>query len=85
MKEIIGLDPYLLSSRNPYKGKNYVNGHWKETKHYKIIIDPLSGDKFIQIPDTQAEDELVEFKKSVEQCPKSGLHNPFKNPERYRI
>jgi len=27
--------------------------------------------------------ELLEFKRSAETCPKSGLHNPIKNPERY--
>jgi 1-pyrroline-5-carboxylate dehydrogenase len=33
-------------------------------------------------PDTQL-DEADEFIQSLRQCPKSGLHNPFKNKERY--
>jgi hypothetical protein len=35
------------------------------------------------VPDTKTDEELVEFKNSVEKCPKHGLHNPFRNPERF--
>eukprot|EP00958_Prasinococcus_capsulatus_P018042 scaffold2088_cov399-Prasinococcus_capsulatus_cf.AAC.10 len=34
------------------------------------------------MPDTQVE-EIEPFVKSLRGCPKSGLHNPFKNPHRY--
>jgi 1-pyrroline-5-carboxylate dehydrogenase len=33
-------------------------------------------------PDTQI-DETGDFIESLQACPKSGLHNPFKNKERY--
>jgi 1-pyrroline-5-carboxylate dehydrogenase len=52
LQEIMGFHPYSLSSKNPYKAKNYVNGSWRESNNYKTIIDPLSGDKFITVPDT---------------------------------
>jgi 1-pyrroline-5-carboxylate dehydrogenase len=37
----------------------------------------------IIIKKKKTETELLEFKRSAETCPKSGLHNPIKNPERY--
>jgi len=42
----------------------------------------LTGKVFLKVPDTQVKeiDQLVENGKKV---PKSGLHNPLKNPERY--
>jgi 1-pyrroline-5-carboxylate dehydrogenase len=42
----------------------------------------MNGEPFVQLPDTQ-EGELDHFVQSLQACPKSGLHNPFKNPERY--
>ena len=58
------------------------------------LVDPLNGEKFIEVPETnvmmfhskvnrQEEEEINEIIQSVKECPKSGLHNPFKNPERY--
>lgn len=41
----------------------------------------MNGEAFVQLPDTQ-ESELDHFVQSLQACPKSGLHNPFKNPER---
>lgn len=50
-----------------------------------IILDPLNGDPFIRVPNQLTEEELTEFQISVNKCPKSGLHNPLKNPERYLL
>ena len=36
----------------------------------------------VRIPDTQME-EIDPFVESLRECPKTGLHNPFKNKERY--
>jgi hypothetical protein len=47
----------------------------------KTIPDPLNGEEFVQLPDTQP-GELEPFVQSLQACPKSGLHNPLKNPER---
>ncbi len=58
----------------------------------KAIIDPLNGEKFIYVPTTdvfniniliQTADEQNEIINCMNQCPKSGLHNPLKNPQRY--
>ena len=40
------------------------------------------GVQFMKVPATTVE-ELPEFVKSLRSCPKSGLHNPLKAPERY--
>lgn len=47
-----------------------------------VVPDPLNGEPFIRMPDTQL-DELAPFEESAKIAPKSGLHNPLKNPERY--
>jgi len=36
----------------------------------------------VKIPDTQV-DEIEPFAESLASVPKTGLHNPFKNKERY--
>ena len=48
------------------------------------IIHPLDRDAhpIFTIPDTQ-ENEIQPFIDSLRKVPKSGLHNPLKNPERY--
>lgn len=46
------------------------------------IIDPLNGELMVTQPDTKG-DEINPFIESMLSCPKSGLHNPFKNKERY--
>jgi hypothetical protein len=58
-----------------------VAGRWAPSSHTTTIPDPLNGEPFVQLPDTQ-EAELDHFVASLLACPKSGLHNPFKNPER---
>lgn len=45
--------------------------------------DPLNGDAFLHVQDTK-ETEIQPFIDSLKSCSKSGLHNVFKNPERYR-
>jgi len=46
------------------------------------IPDPLNGEPFTHIPDTQGPSELQPFVDSLRAVPKSGLHNPLKHPER---
>lgn len=45
----------------------------------------MNGEKFIQCPDTQSEADLRLFSESLRSCPRSGLHNPLKNPQRYAM
>ena len=46
-----------------------------------IQVDGECGGDFLLMPNTQV-DELQPFVDSMSACPKSGLHNVFKNPER---
>jgi 1-pyrroline-5-carboxylate dehydrogenase len=46
------------------------------------LPDPLNGEIFMKVSDTK-EHELGEFIKNSKAITKSGLHNAFKNPERY--
>mmetsp|Transcript_9904 Transcript_9904/g.8439 ORF Transcript_9904/g.8439 Transcript_9904/m.8439 type:complete len:309 (+) Transcript_9904:237-1163(+) len=45
----------------------------------------MNGEKFIEVPETNTESEIKEFIDSMNRCPKSGLHNPLKNPDRYLL
>ena len=64
------------------KGQNLVKGAWQGTKKYNDLPDPLTGKVMMKVPDTTLE-EITPFIESLESVPKSGLHNPFKNKERY--
>jgi 1-pyrroline-5-carboxylate dehydrogenase len=71
---------------NQLKVQNYVQGKWVNTKSYTSFPDPLTGkESTILVPDTQhdLQEEIQPFYQQLQQCPKSGLHNPLKNPQRY--
>lgn len=76
------VDPDKWSGAHPAEAQNLVAGRWTKTAHNKSIPDPLNGEPFVWLPDTRV-DEIDHFVQSLRACPKSGLHNPFKNPERY--
>lgn len=58
-----------------------MNGQWTSSAKSRTIPDPLNGEPFISFPDTQLS-EIDPFVASLRAVPKSGLHNPLKNPER---
>jgi len=62
--------------------KNLVNGKWLGVNNYRSIYNVLNGKLEYKVPDTQI-NELTPFINSMRRVPKSGLHNPFKSPERY--
>lgn len=64
--------------------KNLVNGRWLKTKEYTEIVNVLNGKLNYKVPDTSIS-EITPFIKSIQAVSKSGLHNPFKNPERYQM
>ncbi len=70
-----------LSSRKTYL-QNLVGGKWVGAERYSTLINPLNGAPLLQYPDTQPH-EFGPFTESLKSCPKSGLHNPIKNIERY--
>lgn len=68
----------------PYAVSNLVNGAWTTLDNTMTIIHPLdeSAPPLFTIPDTSV-DDLPPYLASLGPVPKSGLHNPLKNPERY--
>ena len=70
-----------MTGNAPGVVRNYCGGQWQETTDIRTdIVDPLNGQRFLDVPDTQ---RLSPFLEQIAQTPKSGLHNPFNNPERY--
>eukprot|EP00884_Botryococcus_braunii_P001748 jgi/Botrbrau1/11574/Bobra.60_1s0024.1 len=77
-------DPTKISGKQPAQVHNLVNGEWTLPASSKVIPDPLNGEGFISVPMTQSS-EIKPFVESLKAVPKSGLHNPIKNPERYTL
>jgi 1-pyrroline-5-carboxylate dehydrogenase len=82
--DIFPWQPDDLSGARPARLMNFIDGKWVEAKKYRKVLDPISGEPFIQMPDT-SEKELAPFIQSLAKCPKYGLHNPIMNVERYRM
>ena len=82
--DIFPWQPDEISSSKPARLMNFINGKWVEAKKYRDVVGPMSGEPFIQMPDT-SEEELAPFIQSLAKCPKYGLHNPIMNVERYLL
>jgi len=80
LKAFATIDPKHLSTKD--KGFNLVGGSWTGTASYLDLVDPMTGKPMIKLPDTSME-ETLPFIESMKAVPKTGLHNPFKNKERY--
>ena len=79
------VDPATLGTNpEPYAVSNIVNGSWSTSEKRLVIPNPM--DKYAPpvcaVPDTQGH-ELGSFVTSLKSVPKSGMHNPMKNVERY--
>ena len=61
---------------------NLVGGKWIGASKWNTILDPLNGEPFIKVAEVD-ETGIQSFVESLSSCPKHGLHNPFKSPERY--
>jgi 1-pyrroline-5-carboxylate dehydrogenase len=76
------VDPYDgMTPSAPGTVENLACGRWfiaPETRD--DIPDPMTGEAFLSIPDT---DDFTPFINGLKSCPKSGMHNPQKNPQRY--
>ena len=77
-------DPATMSAATPAIGKNLCGGEWTEARSQHAVVDPMNGEAFVLVPDTQA-DEIGPFVQRLRECPRSGLHNPLKNVERYNM
>lgn len=75
------IDPDTASGSVPGKVCNLVAGEWQQPDRLRDdIVDPLNGERFLEVPDTR---EFQDYVASLARCPKSGRHNPLKNPGRY--
>lgn len=81
-KSFASIDPWTVSKSNPHQVQNSLGGKWTGSKDNITLPDPLNGDSFISVPDLK-KSEVEPFITSLNSCSKTGLHNPFKNPERY--
>lgn len=86
LKEWATIDPKALGTTGQpaYHVQNLVDGKWTSTRSKMDIIHPMDKDAppIFSICDTQS-DEIADFITSLRKVPKSGVHNPLKNPERY--
>ncbi|KAL6497406.1 hypothetical protein OROGR_029335 [Orobanche gracilis] len=72
-----------ISGSQPAEVLNLVSmGNWIRSSSWNAIPDPLNGEPFIKVSEVD-EKGIRPFVESLCQCPKHGLHNPFKAPERY--
>jgi 1-pyrroline-5-carboxylate dehydrogenase len=70
-----------MTARAPGQVRNLLGGAWTDGGSYRDDVpDPLHGGEFLRIPDTR---DYEPFVQSLRACPKTGLHNPHKNPQRY--
>ncbi len=82
MPEFATVDPWNeMSGAVPGRVQNLLAGRWLDGDATRDdIVDPLNGELFLHVPDTRDVDGFID---GLRGCPKTGLHNPLKNPERY--
>ena len=78
------VDPAEMSASAKHVVPNLVGGEWVMPAATSSVLDPLNGEEFMVVADTSPA-EIGPFVASLAECSKSGLHNPLKNPERYRL
>ncbi|CAN0903525.1 Probable aldehyde dehydrogenase [Linum grandiflorum] len=78
------VDAEELSGAKPAEVRNLVQGKWGGSSSWHTVVDPLNGEPFIKVAEVD-ETEIKPFVDSLSKCPKHGLHNPFKSPERYLL
>lgn len=76
------VDPHDgMTASEPGVVRNLLRGQWREGGPWRDDLpDPLHGGAFLCVPDTT---DFAPFIDSLRSCPKSGLHNPLRNPQRY--
>ncbi|WOG82819.1 hypothetical protein DCAR_0101987 [Daucus carota subsp. sativus] len=78
------VDVDSLSGSQPAEVQNLVQGNWTKSSKWNTLVDPLNGEPFIKVSEID-EGGIQPFVDSLSKCPKHGLHNPFKAPERYLL
>jgi 1-pyrroline-5-carboxylate dehydrogenase len=79
---LYAFNPKSGNGTTPVTLQNFLDGDWSDTRAHTVIVDPLNGDDLVRMPKTSKE-ELVPFIKRMHSIPKTGLHNPLKNVDRY--
>src|SRR5690606_14688217 len=76
------LDPVKgMNADEPGTVRNLLAGEWLAADAVRDdIVDPLNGRNFLRVPDTG---DYALFVERLRDCPRTGLHNPLKNPQRY--
>lgn len=76
------IDPFDgMTAESPGNVKNLLQGEWAMASRARDdVVDPLNGELFLKVPETT---DYSGFVSSLRSCPKSGLHNPQRNPQRY--
>mmetsp|Transcript_2076 Transcript_2076/g.4773 ORF Transcript_2076/g.4773 Transcript_2076/m.4773 type:complete len:532 (+) Transcript_2076:1510-3105(+) len=77
-------NPLAISGSTHATVQNLVGGRWFDSTRSISIPDPLNGEQFIKVSDTTLT-EAQNYRESVLKCPRSGLHNPLKNIDRYLL
>lgn len=82
LPEFATVDPFDgMTAADPAILQNLVGGQWVDGDgQYYDLIDPMNGDVFVREPLTGDHTPFIE---GLKRCPKSGMHNPLKNPDRY--
>lgn len=78
------VDAEGISGSQPAEVQNLVQGKWTGSATRNTLVDPLNGEPFIKVAEVD-ETGILPFVESLSKCPKHGLHNPFKSPERYLL
>lgn len=84
VQRIFGQESIDVLSGNEIRLQNYISGQWKDSNQHESIVNPLNGKPMYKCPIVTSDQEINEFIEDLKLCPKGGLHNPFKNPQRYR-
>lgn len=81
-KAFATVDPFDgMNAKAPGRVENLVDGKWSAPSAVRDDIpDPLNGGAFLSVPDTI---DIAPFLEGLGRCPKTGLHNPLKNNDRY--
>jgi len=63
--------------------RNLVAGAWCDGDATETIVDPLTGSDMLRVPVASSPRTLEPFARSLAAVPKTGLHNPLRNVDRY--
>ena len=71
-KSFATVDPFDgMTAADPGTLQNLASGEWHDVSaRREDIVDPMNGDRFLHIPDTE---DLTPFAAGLKSCPKTGL------------